>query len=153
MNRNCIVIIASLAFIGGARAENATIIAIRGDCQVVQIANRTASCPPDSSVIYSNLPNGITLFNVPLSDGRVLGFIGDRDSQISAEEYVLYLRRVRLARGAESENPIAVTGTCKMNVSTDGSVVHRITCDASDTEGNKFLLDFGGNGLPVTHVR
>jgi hypothetical protein len=132
---------------GGARALETTVIS--GSCLIVQMASKSTTCATPATVVYMSLPNGVIVFNVPLSDNSVPAFVGDRDSQPKPEEYVLYLKRVRIAHGSEQETPVSVTGTCKMNVSTDGTIVHRIICDATDNQGRKFLLDFRGDGQPV----
>lgn len=122
---------------------------IDGSCVTLQIANESASCTPP--VIYSTAENGIILIQVSLRDDeRVLGFVGDHDQQPAPEHYTLFLKRIRIAKGAVSK-PTNVNGTCKMDVSTDGTLVRRIICDATDDAGVKYLMDFRGNDHPVEH--
>ena len=149
MRQLAIAIIAMHMDVVGAKAADTTITIVGGSCQSVEVASQQVACGSPSSVVYSALPNGIVLFNVPLADGRVCGFVGDRDSQPKPEVYVLYLKRVRLARGSEGGTPIDVSGTCTVDVSTDGTLVHRILCDATDGQGGKYRLDFRGDGRPV----
>ena len=143
-----VAVIPFLATVAKA-AQEWTVIVVTGNCQVLQIASQSTACATPASAVYTSLPNGIVLFDVPLADGRVYGFVGDRDAQPKREQYVLYLKRVRLANGPEPGTPVDVSGTCKMNVSTDGSIVHRIICNATDSQGGEYLLDFLGDGKPV----
>jgi hypothetical protein len=136
-------------FAAGLAAQGVTMTTIGGDCRIIQIASRSAACAAPAMAVYTRLPNDTIAINVPLADERVLGFVGDRDAQPKPEQYVLYVKRVRIAKGAEQGTPVEVTGTCKMEISTDGSLVHRITCDATDQQGGKYLLDFFGNNQPV----
>jgi hypothetical protein len=138
-----------LMLAAGARAQNATLTIASGHCEAVQVAGRSVDCAPPSKIVYSALPNGIILFNVPLADGRVFGFVGDHDSQPKPELYVLDLKRVRLARGSEEGTRVDVTGTCKVDVSADGKLLHRVVCDAKDEHGGKYMLEFRGDGTPV----
>ncbi len=149
MRRLAIAILAGQMVVVSAKAADTTVTIVGGHCQSIQVASRSTECGSPASVVYSALPNGIVLFNVPLADGRVYGFIGERDSQPKPELYVLNLKRVRLARGREEGTRVDVSGTCEMDVSTDGTLVHRIVCDATDGQGGKYLLDFRGNGRPV----
>ena len=119
---------------------------------VVQLAGQSASCATNLGAIFVVLSNGIAMFNIPLSDDAVLAFVGEGDSQPAPGEYELYLRRVRLGVNAQESAATDVTGTCRMSMTPDASIVYRIICNASDASGRQFLLDFRGNDQPVEMI-
>ena len=123
-------------------------VGISGTCVSVAIGGKPVRCNAKPFVLYTALPNGRVLYNVALSDGRVMAFVGESDKQPRPEEYWLYLTRVRIAQGPQNVSS-DVAGTCRMYQTSDGSVVHRILCEATDLSGSKFLLDFRGNGQRV----
>lgn len=131
-----------------AQSPGSTTMIIPGRCQSATVNGRAVRCGANPRVVYMNLPNGITMLNVALADGRVLAFVGDRDRQPRPEEYWLYLTRVRMGTSGQSL-ATDVAGTCKMLTTTDGSVVHSVKCEASDLSGSKLGLDFRGDGRPV----
>lgn len=131
-----------------AQSPGSTMTIISGRCQSAMVNGRAVRCGDNPKVVFSNLPNGISMLNVALADGRVLAFVGDRDRQPRPEEYWLYLTRVRMGTAGQSL-ATDVAGTCKMLLTTDGSVVHSIKCEASDLSGSKLGLDFRGDGRPV----
>jgi hypothetical protein len=148
MRRLAIAIVAAQCVVTGASAVDMKIVLASGHCESAQVASRPVACGSPNKVIYTMLSNGIVLFNVALADGRLYGFVGERDAQPKPELYVLYLRRVRLNRGEEGTR-VDVSGTCRLDVSTDGKLFHHLVCDATDAQGGKYLLDFRGDGQPV----
>jgi hypothetical protein len=81
---------------------------------------------------------------------RLLTFVGESSTQFKPEEYVLFVSHLRLAEGLSGETVVKAGGSCKMSVSTDGTLVHSVDCDATDEHGKKYSLRFIGNGKPVT---
>src|SRR6185503_2091291 len=101
MRRLAIAIVAGQLIVAGARANDMTMMIAGGQCLAAQVASQSIACGPPPKIVYVALPNGIIIFNVGLADGRVYGFVGDRDFQPKPESYELFLKRIRLARVAE----------------------------------------------------
>ena len=133
-----------LAYSTALRAEGSiqTIVEIPGDCTIVQLAGKSMACAPGASVIYTALENGIIMFNLSLSNDQVLSFVGDHDNQPRAEEYMLFLRRIRVGTGAQNSRATDVTGTCKTLQTADAAIIHRIICNATDRNGSQVLTGF-----------
>jgi hypothetical protein len=131
------------------KAEDIKVVSISGACQRVELFSKPAQCALGSPAIYMALPNGIVMFQFSLDDQSAVAFAGDRDSQPEPEEYTLYVKRVRISRSVQGGPATDVDGTCKMTVSTGGSMVHQIICSAADQRGGRFLLEFRSDGQPV----
>jgi len=139
------------AVYSGALAEPSTVTTvagIKGQCEVVSLAGIDAKCALGSGVIYSSLSNGRVLFSFALSDGRVVSFVGEKDSQPRPEEYFLYLSRVRVASKG-SGFTATIAGQCKVSMSTDGKFWSLIQCDATDENSARYALRFASDGTPV----
>jgi hypothetical protein len=148
----CVAIAAAHSPVVHGDAQPKQIVKIPGSCVVAQLAGNSVTCATNTGVIFVVLSNGVAMFNIPLADDRVLAFVGERDAQPAPGEYALYLQRVRLGLNAQESAATDVTGTCKMSMTPDGSMVHRIVCNASDISGRQFLLDFRGNDQPVEMI-
>jgi hypothetical protein len=147
------VLRATVALFGISTAQSQQVeitsnVMIPGTCRVLTVAGRPAACTANPHVIYTALSNGRVMYGIGLEDGRVLGFVGESDRQPRPEEYWLYLARVRVNSHTDSL-VLDVGGTCRVAMTADGLIVHRIHCSATDTAGKKFTLDFRGIGRPV----
>jgi hypothetical protein len=99
------------------------------------------------------LPNGHVLLTVGLKDGRVLSFVGEKDSQPNLEEYWLYLSRVRIATRS-TETVANVAGVCVVHMTTDGTVWHRLDCQAEGEKSTFYTLRFRSNErVEMQHTR
>ncbi|GGG33437.1 hypothetical protein GCM10010964_21660 [Caldovatus sediminis] len=125
---------------------------IPGVCQSVVVSGRGAACMPSPRVLYVSLAGGGITYHIGLADGRILSFIGDIEEQRTLNEYWLHLALVRVGTHARYQSAEA-EGTCRINLTTTGTVVNRILCDATDVGGNRFVLDFRGTGERVVFSR
>jgi hypothetical protein len=82
-------------------------------------------------------------------DGRVMSFIGEKDSQPRPEIYYLYLSRVRIASNGSSF-VANIAGQCIVHMSRDATIWSRVDCDATDENGDAYALRFQGDGKPGT---
>ena len=122
------------------------VVGTKGECEEITLASLASECFRPNSVMYMHFRNGRTLFNVPLSDSRVIAFVGEKDSQPRLEEYHLYLSRIRIAsKGTEFIANVA--GECIAQISRDGRVWHRIDCHSTDENGKSYALRFKGDGV------
>jgi hypothetical protein len=150
MNRSTLAALVLLAATPTAAGQDEPVtVVFPGACRTLAVDSKAMACTSRASVVYAALPNGRVVFSIPLSDGRLLGFVGEQDEQPRPEEYRLFLSRVRIGTRASSQ-ATDVDGTCTVNQTADASVVHRLTCEAKDAVGNRFALDFRGNGQRVS---
>ena len=123
-----------------------------GSCDELIIAGKKDSCTPDNSVLYTHLRNGRALITVGTADGRVVGFVGEKDSQPQPQVYWLYLSRIRIgSRG--SEHLLDVAGQCIIRMTKDGLIWSRVDCDATDENSARYRLHFRSDGRPVDVLR
>ena len=132
-------------------AAEPVVVRISGTCRSVMVSGRPSACSRPVGVVYFALPNGRILLNIPLADGRTLAFVAENDRQPKPEEYWMYLSRVRLGTAAETSMATDVGGFCKMLGSASGEIINSVLCEATDSGGNRFALDFRGDGRPVRH--
>ena len=125
------------------------VIGAPGRCEMtVNKDPRTCS----SGLVYVQHQSGSILLSVQSGPDVTIGFQADRDEQPKPEEYILYLSRMHTSvsgRSAAKE----VTGTCRIAMSTDGQTWHRATCTATDRSGLVTVVNYVGNGQPVTAAR
>lgn len=132
-------------------ADEPIFTAIEGTCSLVKIASKVESCIQNGQILTSALPDGRILVTAPIIADRVLGFIGERDSQIAPGEYVVFLRRIRVSHRPDPGAYVDVKGTCKISSNPDKTIVYRVSCNAKVDNGAEYDLEFQGNGQPVTH--
>jgi hypothetical protein len=135
----------------GARAFSA-VVGVDGTCTRVLVAGEPQACAAGAQSHKSGVmfitQNGTSMVMVGLKDGRVMTFIGGKDSQPSPEEYWLYLSRMRIvSRGTETI--AAVAGVCIVKMTTDGKIWHNVNCTAKGEHGTEYAVDFVSNGHPV----
>jgi hypothetical protein len=123
-------------------------VGIRGTCEKVFVAGTGANCT-GTGILYSHHPNGVVLIQTQLP-GRLLAFVGEKDSQPNPREYHLYLSRARVETGGSSF-VATVAGQCVIRMSEDGRIWHRVDCDATDENNRLYRLRFVSDGEPV-HV-
>jgi hypothetical protein len=145
--------------LAGAAEQLTTIASVGGVCEQVLVAGQPNTCvfkPGErkSGVIYMQFPNGHVVFTVGLKDGRLLTFVGERDSQPNPEKYWLYLSRVRFGTKG-TETVATVGGLCIVSMTIDGAVWHRVDCRGEGENGSIFQLNFKSdeNKITVNHAR
>ena len=91
--------------------------------------------------MYMLLKSGVSIFLAPLSEGRTIAFIGDRDAQPNLNRYHLYLRRIRVeTRGSSYVTQAA--GECVAEVPSRLFDVKKLNCEAEDENGQRYSLKF-----------
>jgi hypothetical protein len=143
--------------LAGASGALSTIAVIDGICEQVLVAGHPSACvfkpgERQSGVIYMQFPNGHVMFSVGLKDGRLLSFVGEKDSQPNPEKYWLYLSRVRFGTKG-TETVATVGGLCVVTMTPDGMIWHRVDCRGEGENHMIFELSFQSNEQRITVQR
>jgi hypothetical protein len=101
-------------------------------------------------VSYTTLPSDHRLSFSVSTPAAMITFSGSKDSQ-DADRYSVEIDTVISLGKGESKDE-ASTGKCDIDVSSDGGVVHAITCKAT-TLTREVDLDFKGDGRPMSFER
>lgn len=141
----------SLNWTQGAHAQEdpkqTVMVIAKGACIRFTIAGRKYRC---DGVIYTHFSSGRTAWNIALPDGALM-LSGATDSQLDPTRYILKIDRLRAARGDGSSKAYPATGRCTARVSVDGSIMHSLSCRA--TNGiEPVVVDFKGNGEPISRT-
>lgn len=105
-----------------------------------------------SGLIYVQHVNGAVLLSVQAGQGVTIGFQANSDRQPKPEQYILVLNRMHTSVDGKTAAK-DVTGTCEINMSTDGQTWHSATCRAEDRSHLVTTMTFTGNGQQVTAAR
>ncbi len=137
--------------IAAAPPDIDTLASVGGVCQAMQLAGRAVTCQKVRGIIYTHYRHGTVMLSIGLDDGRIMGFVADRDDQPRPEDYWLYLSRIRIV-GRAVQKLIKVAGTCKISMSENGMTWKSVKCDAEDANGASYSLQFVGEGpVQVKH--
>jgi len=143
-----------LAFVGKAEADGFvwTLADVSGVCEKVIVNGRSDTCSQKadggSGLIYTHLPNGRVFLTLGLVGGRILSFVGEKDSQPEPTKYWLYLSRVRFGSKA-TETVANVGGTCIVTMSPDAATWYNVECQGSGEHGATFQIGFHPDGKRV----
>lgn len=108
--------------------------------------------PCSSGLIYVQHVDGAVLLSIQSGQGVTIGFQANSDRQPKPEQYILVLNRMHTSINGQSMAK-EVTGTCEINMSTDGQTWHSATCRAEDRSHLITTMTFTGNGQQVTAAR
>jgi hypothetical protein len=128
-----------------AAQQRGTVMAsIKGECTKFVVSGQAYGC---KGVLYMGLPNGRVTFTVAMPNGAMT-FSGGKDSQLDPTRYVLEVDTIRAGRANGRSDGYKAKGRCTMNTSIDGSIVHDLSCEASNGLQD-VVLEFKGDGSPL----
>ncbi len=119
----------------------------KGSCIRFKIGQRRYDC---DGVIYMHFANGRIAWNLGLPEGALM-LSGASDSQLDPTSYILMIDRMRAGRGDGSSTAYPATGRCTARVSVDGSLLHSLSCRASNGI-ERVEVEFKGNGEPISRT-
>ena len=128
-----------------------------GKCSVLKVAQRDFVC---TTVAFFHSPGGRSSFTVPLNDpdddSHIITFSGEKGKRERDDLYVLSIDQMLLKSrdrpkvdGLPVPSVVLSTGTCKQIGNFAAQQVSSITCDATDTNGSRYELQFESDGSPI----
>lgn len=145
MSQIAAFVIGSIALAGLARAQTETrdqVMSQKGVCREIRVANQSATCS-GKGIVYTRLTNGIGMYLAPLSGGRTIAFIGEKDAQPDLHRYHLYLSRIRIETRGSSQ-VVQVAGQCIASMLPHQMIIKKLECIAEDENRKAYLLNFVG---------
>lgn len=139
------IIAGSVMLAGQTRAQTDNgdqVMGQNGNCKEVRVAGQPAACS-GKGIMYMRLANGTGIYLAPLSEGRTIAFIGEKDAQPDLRRYHLYLSRIRIETRGSSQ-VVQVAGQCIASMPAHQPVIKRLECAAEDENRKPYKLSFIG---------
>lgn len=140
-----VIAVGSIMLAGQTRAQSESggqVMGQDGNCKEVRVASQPATCS-GKGIMYMHLANGTGMYLAPLSRGRTIAFIGEKDAQPDLRRYHLYLSRIRVETRGSSQ-VVQVAGQCIASMPAHQPVITRLECTAEDENRKSYRLSFIG---------